>query len=140
MQRFLSNYGGANGAINGNESVVSNDFNWNELSIGNNDTLAENNFFGKSFIKILFTRKICEFETKPTALQQCRFLTSIFDYSFFVQDENTPSTNERPEFKKTTFFMTLMVPMKVKKMTRRAWTKNFISVNHSSTYKMEEFH
>lgn len=49
MQRFLQIYGGvANGGVNGNDSIVSNDFNWNELSIGNNDTLAENSFFGKS--------------------------------------------------------------------------------------------
>ncbi|XP_055305323.1 targeting protein for Xklp2-like [Sitodiplosis mosellana] len=48
MQRFMNIYGGTNNnGVEGNVSVMSSDMNWNELSIGINDTIAENNFFGR---------------------------------------------------------------------------------------------
>lgn len=40
MQRFLKNY-----AVAESDSLVSNDYNWNDLSIGN-DTLGADTFFG----------------------------------------------------------------------------------------------
>lgn len=47
MQRFLNNYGGANNfSVEGNDSIVSNDFNWDDLSLAN-DTNAGNSFFGR---------------------------------------------------------------------------------------------
>lgn len=49
MQRFLKNYGNLNKT---SESIVSNDYNWDELSIGE-DTLGGDRFFGNILYTIL---------------------------------------------------------------------------------------
>lgn len=47
MQRLLNIRGAAsNNQFEGNDSALSTDFNWDNISIGN-DTLSSNNFFGK---------------------------------------------------------------------------------------------
>lgn len=51
MQRFINNYGSE---MANNDSVFSCDYNWSEISIGN-DTIQSDNFFGNLFA-FLFQR------------------------------------------------------------------------------------
>lgn len=51
MQRFINNYGSE---FANNDSVFSCDYNWSEISVGN-DTIQNDNFFGESFT-FLFQR------------------------------------------------------------------------------------
>lgn len=48
MHRFLQNY-----VVQESDSIVSNDYNWDEISVGN-DTLAVDRFFGKIYSHTFF--------------------------------------------------------------------------------------